>query len=206
MTPSVAGRLHRARRAAGAAHGFTVIELLISMVMIGIVVGPLASMLTVVNRTSNVTMNQDAYLTEARAAVETIVGNVRQAYTSSAAMPAIVSMSGTQLTFYSPDTRQPFHLVELSYQLTGGMLKRSVATSTNTGGPPWTIPALGAATTLVGSVTNSTIFAYQDANGAVTADPTKVSRVLVTVTITPPGGGPATTYQDSGTIRAAVSG
>jgi prepilin-type N-terminal cleavage/methylation domain-containing protein len=198
--------VRRLQRAAAATEGFTIIELTVSLALLGILVGPLAAMLSMAGSKSEITMNQDASLSQARAAVEQIVTDVREAYTSSAAMPAIVSMSGTQLTFYSPDGRQPFHLVEITYQLSGGNLKRAFSASTNTAGPPWTIPTLGAGTTMVGSVSNSTIFTYQDANGVVTIDPTKVSRVLVTVTITPADGGPATTYQDSATIRAAVSG
>ena len=198
--------LHRVHRTAAATQGFTIIELTVSLALLGILVGPLATMLSMAGSKSEITMNQDSSLTQARAAVEQIVTDVREAYTSSAAMPAIVSMSGTQLTFYSPDGRQPFHLVEITYQLSGRNLKRAFSASTNTGGPAWTIPALGAGSTMVGSVSNSTIFTYQDANGVATVDPTKVSRVLVTVTITPADGGPATTYQDSATIRAAVAG
>ena len=198
--------VRRLQQAAAATDGFTIIELTVSLALLGILVGPLATMLSMAGSKSEITMNQDASLSQARAAVEKIVSDVREAYTSSAAMPAIVSMSATQLTFYSPDGRQPFHLVETTYALSGGNLTRAFAASTNTAGPPWTIPALGAGTPMVGSVSNSTIFTYQDANGAVTIDPTKVSRVLVTVTITPADGGPATTYQDSATIRSAVTG
>jgi prepilin-type N-terminal cleavage/methylation domain-containing protein len=196
--------LRRPRRAAAAPHGFTIVELLVAMAVIGIVLGPLASMLTTVSWSSNITMNQDALLTEARSAVEVIVTDVREAYTSSSSVPAIVSMNGTQLTFYAPDGLQPFHLMEISYQLTGKNLQRAFATSTNTGGPPWTIPALGGWSTVIGSVSNSTIFTYQDANGNATTDVTKVSRVLVTLTISPSDGGPATTYQDSATIRGTT--
>ena len=205
MTAAAALPIHRRlRRAASATHGFTLIELLVAMTVLLIVIVPLASTLTAVSWRTTITMNQDASLAVARAAVETIAADVRDAYTSSAAMPAIVSMSGTQLTLYSPDRQQPFHLVENSFQLSGKNLQRAFATSTNTGGPPWTIAALGAWTTLVGSVSNSTIFTYQDANGNATATPTKVSRVLVSVTITPTDGGPATSYQDSATIRGTT--
>jgi prepilin-type N-terminal cleavage/methylation domain-containing protein len=196
--------LRRLRRRAAAPHGFTIPELLITVTLLGLVLGPLASMLSRVSWTSNITMDQDAFLAEARSAVESIVTNVREAYTSSSSMRAIVSMNGTQLTFYTPDTQTPFHLVELSYRLSGGNLQRASATSTNTGGPPWTMPALGAWTTVVGSVSNSTLFAYQDASGVATIDTTKVSRVLVTVTISPAIGGGVTTYQDSATIRGTV--
>jgi len=189
--------LRRLRRAA-AADGFTLIEFL------GIALVPLTAMLTSVASSSNITMNQDALLTEARSVVEVIVTDVREAYTSSSSMPAIVSMNGTQLTFYAPDSQQPFHLMEISYRLSGGNLQRAFATSTNTGGPPWSIPAPGGWTTVIGSVSNSTIFTYQDANGNATTDPTKVSRVLVSLTITPSDGGPATTYQDSSTIRGTT--
>jgi prepilin-type N-terminal cleavage/methylation domain-containing protein len=183
-------------------HGFTVIELLISMVMIGIIVGPLATMLAYVDSSSHDTMTQDAYLSQARNAVEQIVSDIREAYTSSATMTAVVSLSGTQITFYAPDTATPFHLREISYRLSSGNIQRAYATSSNTQGPPWTIPALGSWMTTLSSVTNATLFTYQDANGATTATPANVSRVLVSVTITPPGGGASTSFSDSATIRA----
>jgi prepilin-type N-terminal cleavage/methylation domain-containing protein len=192
------------RRRAAAADGFTLVELIVSMGILVIVLGPLASLLTTVSSAGNATMSQDASLTEGSSAVTTIVSDLREAYTSSAAMPAIVTMTATQLTFYAPDRQQPFHLREISYRLAGGSLQRAFTVSTNTGGPPWTIPALGGYVTIAGPVGNATVFSYQDANGATTTDPTKVSRVLVSISVTPPGGS-ITTYQESATIRETPS-
>jgi prepilin-type N-terminal cleavage/methylation domain-containing protein len=195
-------RFRRLRRAASADQGFTIIELLMTMVLLGIIVGPLATMIAYVDSSSHDTMTQDSYLSQARAAVEQIASDVREGYSSSATMTAVSSLSGTQITFYAPDTATPFHLRQISYRLSGGNLQRAYATSSNTQGPPWTIPALGSWVTMLSSVTNATVFTYQDDNGATTSTPSAVSRVLITVTVTPPGGGPPTTYSDSATIRA----
>ena len=65
--------VRRLQRAAAATEGFTVIELMVSLALLGILVGPLAAMLSMAGSKSEITMNQDASLSQARAAVEQIV-------------------------------------------------------------------------------------------------------------------------------------
>jgi hypothetical protein len=115
----------------------------------------------------------------------------------------VTTATGTQLAFYTPDRVTPYHLQQVSYLLSGGQLSRAYATSTNTNGPPWTIPALGTYVTRLGSIVNTTAFAYKDANRAATTDKTKVASVTVTLTVQPGRGlgGASSTHQATIDLR-----
>ena len=73
------------------------------------------------------------------------------------------SPSTRPTTTYSTADQTDYHLREISYQLSGGNFQRTSVASSNTGGPPWTIPALG---TLGDArdrgVVNSAVFTYYD--------------------------------------------
>ncbi len=186
--------------------GFTLIELLVAMLLLAIVLGGIATFIATTYTRANTTTRQSVAQTAVRAAVDTAVADLRQAYYGDGTTSPIVAMSPTALTFYSPDRAQPlFHLRKISYQLVGGLLQRATATSTDTDGPPWLgLTTLGLWATQVDSVTNTAVFTYQDANGAATSDPTKVSRIVVTVQVRPGGQGTSYVYQSSATIRAAT--
>lgn len=188
--------------------GFTLIELLVSMLVLGIAVAAIATVIATTYSRSNLTTAQSVSQTAARAAVDTAVSDLRQTYYGDVTTSRIVSMSPTALTFYSPDRAQPttstvptFHLRQIAYRLNGGVLERAVATSTNTNGPPWTGLTFGPWMTEVSSVTNTTVFTYQDATGAPTSDPKKVSRITITLQVNPAGSS-SYVYQSSATIRA----
>jgi prepilin-type N-terminal cleavage/methylation domain-containing protein len=184
--------------------GFTLIEVLVTMVVLGITVAGMVAFFTMTNSRAAVTTDQSVSLTIVRTAVDTAVSDLRQAYYGDGTTAPIVAVSPTSLTFYSPDRSQPFHLREIAYRLSGGLFQRATVTSTNTGGPPWTgLTTFGPWVTEVDSVTSPTVFSYQDATGAATTDPTQVSRVTITLQVQPSGGGSGYTYQSSATIRAA---
>ena len=165
--------------------GFTLIELVISMAVIGIIFMVFSVVMGSTIRTSTEVQEDSVLQGEVRATVDAIAKDLRQAYTGNGT-PALETMTGTQLQFLSPDRKTPFHLRRISYRLTGQQIQRAMATSTNTGQPPWTFPALSGYLKQVGSVKNSAIFAYYDASGAVTTNPSDVAGVTITVVVANP--------------------
>jgi hypothetical protein len=112
-------------------------------------------------------------------------------------------MTGTQLTFYSPDRATPFHNRKVSYQLSSGRFERAMATSTNTNGPPWTYGSLSAYSALFGSVRNSIVFTYFDSTGGTATDAADVASVTVTVNVsTAASAARQFTYSTSIALRA----
>jgi hypothetical protein len=118
-------------------------------------------------------------------------------------------MSPTSMTFYSPDetytTGAPttYHMREISYQLSNGSFQRVSAVSSNTGGPPWTIPALGSWVSEVPNVTSSAAFKYFDGNNppAQTTNPAAVRTVEITLTVSIPDTNRTYTYSETATLR-----
>lgn len=193
--------MRRARPDLRREDGVTLIELTVVMALLGLLFGAFSLLLSTTIRDGGTVEDQSVVQAQTRAAIDVLGQDLREAYTGDTSAP-ILSMSGTALTFLAPDRAQPFHLRQISYQLVGGQLQRSLATSTNTGGPPWTIPASGPWATQVSSIVNPAVFAYQDNTGATTTNPALVSRVLVTVTVSPRGSqGRQFTYSTSATLR-----
>ena len=115
----------------------------------------------------------------------------------------MTTATANQITFYTPDELTPYHLRQVSYRLSGGSFQRELVTSTNTAGPPWTMPSLAGATwtTLFGSVTTASPFTYRDANGAVTSTLSAITQVDVAFTVKPRG----TTSVNDGTTPYTLS-
>lgn len=192
-------------RAASRRGGFTVIELLVAMVFIGMLFAAASMLFTSALRHNDEVMEESTIQTEVRAAIDTLAGELRQAYTGDDLVAPIESIGSTGLTFLSPDRASPFHLRRISYRVTDGTLERAVAASSNTDGPPWSIPALGEWTPVVRSVSNATLFAYLDEAGVATTDPAAVRTVAVAVSVRPTtSGGRDFTYQTSVTLRTPM--
>jgi Tfp pilus assembly protein PilW len=184
--------------------GVGMIELLVGMIGLALVVAAWSGLMTTTVKTNGRTQELSALGTEVRAAIDMLSADLRQALCNGTTTPVTTS-TGTQLTFYSPDRATPFHLRQISYRLSGGQLERAFATSTNTDGPPWTIPALGGWAKQVGSVTNTAAFTYKDANGASTTNPTAVASVNVVLTVAPSRGlgGASSTNQTNIQLRTS---
>lgn len=196
------GRLKRAARAQG---GFTLIELLVSIVFIGMLFAAFSMVFTSALHHNDEVMEESTIQAEVRAAIDTLAGELRQAYTGDDLVAPIESIGATGLTFVSPDRASPFHLRRISYRVNGGTLERAVAVSTDTDGPPWSIPALGEWAPIVRSVANSTLFTYLDASGTVTTNPAAVRTVAVTISVTTTtSGGRDFTYQTNVTLRTPM--
>jgi prepilin-type N-terminal cleavage/methylation domain-containing protein len=185
--------------------GFTVIELVISMVLIGTIFSIFAVTMSSTIRNSS-EVQEDAVLQgEVRATVDAIARDLRQAYTGNGT-PALETMTGTQIQFLSPDRQTPFHLRRINYKLSGNSIQRASATSTNTSLPPWTFPALGPYAKQVGSVVNSTVFTYYNSadppqQTAVAADVASVA--IKVVVATPQSPNRQFTYATSVALRVA---
>lgn len=187
------------KRCAGMDAGFTLIEMVAAMAVLTILLASFAELLSTTITRSGRMQEQSTLQTEARAGIDVLASDLRQALCNGTTTP-ITAASPTQLTFYSPDRQSPYHLRQVSYLLSGSTFQRALATSTNTGGPPWTIPALGPWATVFGSVTSTNPFTYYDATNTVTTDLTKVTRVDVSVTLAPK----ATTGNDGTTTYSAT--
>lgn len=165
--------------------GFTIVEMLVTMAIMGIVMGAFGQTLLTSSKTSGRVEEQATLQNEVRVAVDRLTMDLRQATNANGTSP-VESLSSTDLTFLSPDRLTPFHLRRISYRLVNGELQRSSATSTDADGWPWIWPATPATFyPEVGSITNTGLFTFYDANGAVTADPAAVRSVRISVTVAP---------------------
>ncbi len=204
----------RARPTVAGEGGFTLIEMLVTMMITGIVFAAFALVVSSTMTHSALIANEGVAQTQVRTALDQLTEDLREATVSAAGSPSpFVTvgnvMSPTSLTFYAPDgsytSADPtgFHLREISYQLTAGTFQRASSVSSNTDGPPWTIPALGSWVTEIGSVVNSTVFRYYDGSQPAmpTTDPAAVRTVVVTITVTVPGTAHQFSYSDSATLR-----
>jgi prepilin-type N-terminal cleavage/methylation domain-containing protein len=198
------GLIRRLRREEA---GFTLIELAVSMAVLGVLFGVYSLVLSSTIRDGGAVEDQSTAQTQVRAAVDTLAADLRQAYTgdSSGTMTDVASgFTGNTITFYSPDRQTPFHLRKISYQLTGGNLQRQFALSTDTDGYPWTFGATGAWVNQVNNVTNSTVFTYYDSSGNVTSTASAIDNVGITVTVSPRGSqGRTYTYTTTVQLRSA---
>jgi prepilin-type N-terminal cleavage/methylation domain-containing protein len=145
--------------------GFTLSEMLTSMAVLGIFMAAAAIALSSAIRHSDEVEDQSVIQAEVRGAIQQFANDFRQAYSGDEATFPIESISPTQVTFLSPDRQAPFHLRRLSYRVSGGELQRARATSTDTDGAPWSIPALSSWARLAGPVSTAAPFTYFDVNG-----------------------------------------
>ena len=200
------------RRLRGEESGFTLIEMTAAMAVIAILFGIFSLILSNTIRDSSTIEDQSTAQTEVRAAIDGLSQDLRQGYTGDASgtLTPIGAISGTALTFYSPDRAIPFHLRQIQYQLTGGQLQRRSNTSTDTDGYPWVWPAGNwtAWETQASNITSASIFTGKYLNGAgavvTTSTPSQVSGVWVAVTVSPRGSqGRTYSYSTSASVRAA---
>ena len=181
---------------------YTLVELLVAMAVLSVAFAAFAALLGVLIRHSGETQERSTLQTEARAAIDRLVQDLRQANTGDAGTP-ILSLGSSQITFLSPDRATPFRLRQIAYRVSGDRLERAMAVSTNTGGPPWTFPALGAWVAQAGSIVDPAVFSYVDAAGVATTNPAGVRTVNVRLRVaTRTSPGAPTTYETSATLRA----
>lgn len=185
--------------------GFTLIEMLTAMAVFSVLIAIFAMVFGSAIRHSDELEEQSGLQLEARAAIAFLSQDLRQAYDGDGDVltSPIESIGPTQITFLSPDRAVPFHLRRLSYRLNAGQFERAMATSSDTDGYPWNIPALGSYQGLVGSVVNVSTFTYKDAAGLSTNVPADVRTVHITLTVaTDTTPARQYTYQTNATVRS----
>ena len=191
-------RLLRSRRE----DGFTLIELVEAIALLGVMTATVAVVLTSMVRQGDDVREQNVLQTELRPAVDRLAQDLRQAYGGEGIVP-IVNMTAVELMFYSPDRAEPFHLRRIAYRVSAGRFERWLETSTDTDGPPWNFGASGGwEPQTEARIVNSDVFTYYDAAGAVTAvaaDVRKIGVRLVTEASSTPGR--QVTYATTVTMR-----
>ena len=152
--------------------GFTLIEMMVAMVLLGILTAAFADTFSAsVNRSSQV-QSQNIAMTEVSAALNQFVADFRAASYGDGTTTPIITYSANSLSFYSPDRILPYyHMRRITYSVQGASLIRQVTTSTNTSqtGPPWSGVSsdAGPTSTLFSGLTNpTTIFQYCGQNTA----------------------------------------
>ena len=172
-------------RRASEQRGISLVEMLVSIAVLGIFFAAFATVVGSAIRSSGEVQQQAVIQTEVRAAVDSLVADLRQAtIAGDTSLARVSTATGTQLTFLSPDRTQPMRLRQISYRVSGDELQRALATSTNTAAP-WSIPALGAWTRLASPVitTATPVFTYFDAAGASTSVAANVRTVRIRVVL-----------------------
>ena len=184
--------------------GFTIVEMLSAMTVFSIVLASFSMVLSSAIRHSSDIEEQSNLQVESRAAITSISQDLRQVYDGDGnlATSPILSMSPTQVTFYSPDRSLPFHLRRVSYRLSGTEFQRAMATSTDTDGAPWVgITAVGPYRKLVGSVVASP-FTYKKSDGTTATTPIDVKTIDVNLQVRPKTSPTRIiTYKTSVTVR-----
>jgi prepilin-type N-terminal cleavage/methylation domain-containing protein len=182
--------------------GFTVPEMLVTIVLLAIVLTVFGQMLITSSKTSNRILEQTTLQAEVRAAIDRLTTDLRQATTTTPTSP-VGSISGTAFTFDTPDRSTPFHLRRISYRIVNGTLERSTTLSTDSDGAPWVWPSTtGPWIPEVTSITNASPFVFYDANGTATAAVSSVRSLRVTFTVAPKQTqGGSSTYSSLVTIR-----
>ncbi|HEY4349272.1 MAG TPA: prepilin-type N-terminal cleavage/methylation domain-containing protein [Gaiellaceae bacterium] len=194
--------------------GFTLVELLVTMLILGFVFTTFSLVVSSTVTHSAVITKESVLQTQLRSAVNQMTKDLREASVPSLAatspfVTAAGTMSTTSITFYAPDSTYTavapttYHLREICYQLSAGNFQRASAISSNTGGPAWTIPALGAFETQLGGVLNTAVFTYYDGSNppVLTTSAAAVRTVVVTLTVEAPGTPGQYTYSGSATLR-----
>jgi type II secretory pathway pseudopilin PulG len=181
--------------------GVGAVEMLVSIALVGTVAGALMTMVSTTSHWSTNVKEQSAQQGEVRSALDSLSADLRQATTLGGGS-AVESVGATQFTFDSPDRATPFHLRRISYRLVDGELQRSVATSTNTGAPPWNFAAAGPWLTQATGIVNTQPFSFLDAAAAATTTPSAVRSITVTLQMRPErDAARVTTYTTNVTLR-----
>jgi prepilin-type N-terminal cleavage/methylation domain-containing protein len=130
--------LRRLRRDEG---GFSLVELLATMAVLGIILAVFATVISTAVTQSTQEQEFGTIQAESRAALEQFARDLRQAYTGVDDTWPIEAISNTSITFLSPQSQRgtTFRLQRVQWQLNGTSLQRRFVTTSNTA-PPWIWP------------------------------------------------------------------
>ena len=164
--------------------GIMLMELIVTMAILGIFFAAFATVVGSSIRHGSQIQEEAVSQTEARAALDALAGDLREATIGGdATLTRISTATSTQLTFTAPNRSATMHLRRISYRVNAGQLQKSFAISTASA-PPWSIPALGSWSTLVSGIatTATPVFSYFDGFGAPTAVAANIRSVRIVIT------------------------
>lgn len=185
--------------------GTTLVELLITMTVLGVLLAIFSQVFASTVKHSNEVQEESVLQTEVRGVVDQLAKDLRSATNGDSTVP-IETMTANTLQFLSPDRASTYHMRRIAYQLSNHKLQRAITISTDTDGSPWvlawTSPPSNGWVTQVGSVQNTTLFTYLDASGAVTSTAANVRTVTISVSVAPSGSQARQyNYSNSATLR-----
>ena len=165
--------------------GFTLIETLIGVAIFVLILGVLATFSKSIWTSNSFIMAELEGSNTGRAALKTMVAEIRTASSGNNGAYAIATATSTSIIFYS-DIYNDGLKEKIRYFLNGTTLQRGVIRPT---GSPLGYTGSEIITTLVSNVTNSSLFDYYDKNydgtTAALATPVDISAVrLIKITIT----------------------
>ena len=167
--------------------GFTLVELMVTMAILGIVVGAFVAILSTTVTQSAHEQEFTAIQTETRASVEQFARDLRSAYSGVDGSWPIEAISSTSITFLSPQRLTPFRLQRVQWQLNGTNFQRRFVTTSDTDGDPWVWPTAitsAAWDTRARSIRNTStaVFTgYEEDGTTVTTVPADVRVVKITL-------------------------
>ncbi len=185
--------------------GFTLIEMMMALIVMSALTASFATIVTAMVEHSTEITDDSVNQTEARSAIDLLARDFRQSYVGDGTN-GVEAITGTTITFDSPDRAVPFHLRRISYRISSGQLQRQVTMTTNTGGPPWTWGTAGPWTTVMATVVNSPVFVgYSDyPTGAQTTTASAVRAITYNFVVTSKAGrGKQYTYNGTSSIRSS---
>ena len=199
----MSSRLRAARRSGE--RGILLIELTVACALLVVLAAAISIVIGAASRNGNAITNATLAQTDARAAIDVLAQDIRQAISPDDGTTAPVeALSATQVTFYSPDRQVPHHMRKISVRLNGTSLERAIATSSDNDGSPWTIPALGSWQRIASNISNADVFSALDSAGATTTTASAARSIVIKLVVDAPGTQERrVTLTNAATIRAS---
>lgn len=183
------------RRVAGSLRcerGFTLSELLVVLVFLGVISAAFATVFSSSIRHEKEIREQTLTQGEMRAAVDGVIREIRSAYSGSG-WP-IETATSTTLTFTMPDRSSTPVLRRVAYRLSSGKLERAAGLASAGSPSNWV--------TLVSGITTTAPFSYLDELGTPTSTAASVRTVKLSLTFaTATGNGRSYTFTSNASPR-----
>ena len=164
--------------------GFTLIEMIVVIAIIGLVGGALSYMIQYFYRTNDYVLQEESAVANGRQGLSVAMNNLREASYGDDGTYPIATAATSSVLFYA-DVNNGGDVEEVSYYLSKGTLYRGVMIATGT--PPSYVGQAQATSTIASYVANSTstpIFQYYDNTGTLLTSPVNVSKIAsITTTL-----------------------
>ncbi len=189
--------------------GITLIEVMVGVALLMVALIPAYATFESSVRHQDGSQRQAELEESADMAMQTMVRELRQAYSGDPAVTAIQAFSGSSVTFTIPNRTTPFRLQRVSYQLNGTTLERHVVESTNTGSAPWTFPSVPSPvpyTPIARGISSPALFSAfaADGNPTTVAGSVRKLQVAFDVDLDPSSAPSPRSYQSAVTLRSTI--